>query len=191
MTVERYEVNPFLGDFMIPIKQKNIKVSPLLGKDRNVLINQETGECFGTHVTTYKRVDAEKFVKLFTANIALTFNLKPAGIKALSVLIWTVQNTSINKDLVLLDKYCLSDFMAAHAEQEPPLKLSAPTFLRGLSELEKSSIIAKNIRKGWYFINPNFVFSGDRIAFTQVIEKEKIPSKNEDEQLQLSVDDCN
>nr|AKN38154.1 hypothetical protein [Vibrio crassostreae] len=87
-----------------------------------------------------------------------------------------------------MDKYCLSDFMAAHAEQEPPLKLSAPTFLRGLSELEKSSIIAKNIRKGWYFINPNFVFSGDRIAFTQIIEK---ASKKEKEEDQLTLEDLN
>lgn len=173
MKVERYDVNPFLNELVVPVKQRNVKVSPL-GKDRNVLINQETGEHFGTHVTTYKKVDAEKFVKLFTANIALTFNLKPAGIKALSVLIWTVQNTSINKDLVLLDKYCLADFMKAHEDQEPPLKLSHPTFLRGLAELEKAHIIAKNIRKGWYFINPNFVFSGDRIAFTQIIERDEV-----------------
>lgn len=172
MTVEtRYELNPFIGELNIPTKKKNIKVSQL-GKDRNVLINQETGESFGTHVTTYKKVDAEKFVKLFTTNIALTFNLKAAGIKALSVLIWAVQNTAINKDLVLLDKYCLAGFIKDHDDKEPPLKLSQPTFLRGLAELESASIVAKNIRKGWYFINPNFVFSGDRIAFTTIIERD-------------------
>jgi len=170
--MERYDINPFLNELVVPVKQKNVKVSPM-GQDRNVLINQETGEHFGTHVTTYKKVDAEKFVKLFTSNIALTFSLKPAGIKALSVLIWTVQNTSINKDLVLLDKYCLADFMKAHEDQE--LKLSHPTFLRGLAELEKAHIIAKNIRKAWYFINPSFVFSGDRVAFTQVIERQSEP----------------
>lgn len=173
MSIEqRYEINPFLKELNVPIKHQGVKVSPL-GHDRNILINQNTGECFGTHVTTYKKVDSEKFVKLFTANIALTFNLKPAGIKALSVLIWTVQNTAINKDLVLLDKYCLSEFISSHTDIDPPLKLSLPTYLRGLSELEKSSIIAKNIRRGWYFINPNFVFSGNRIAFTQIIEREK------------------
>jgi hypothetical protein len=27
------------------------------------------------------------------------------------------------------------------------------------------------MRQGWYFINPNFLFNGDRIAFTTVIER--------------------
>jgi hypothetical protein len=42
----------------------------------------------------------------------------------------------------------------------------------GLNELEQSQIIAKHIRQGWYYINPNFVFNGDRIAFTSLFEKE-------------------
>ena len=180
--VERYDENPFVKDMNVPIKQKNVKVTPL-GKDRNILVNQNTGEVHGTHVTTYKKVDADKFVKLFTANIGLTFNLKASGIKALTVLIWTVQHTAINKDLVLLDKYCLADFVKAHKDDTPPLKLSQPTFLRGLAELEQAQIIAKNIRKGWYFINPNFVFSGDRIVFTQVIERKKTPTENDPQKL--------
>ena len=44
-----------------------------LGRDDNILVNQNTGEILGTHVTTYKRVDADQFVKLFTANVAMTF----------------------------------------------------------------------------------------------------------------------
>jgi hypothetical protein len=176
-TTVRYEENPFIDELKVPIKKKNIRVSPL-GKDRNVLINQITGEEFGTHVTTYKKVDAEQFVKLFTTNIALTFNLKSCGIKALNVLIWMVQHTSINKDLIMLDKYALEDFLKFHDDEDPPLRLSLSTFNRGLASLEQSQIIAKNVRKGWYFINPNFVFSGDRIAFTQIIEKKKRESNN-------------
>lgn len=29
------------------------------------------------------------------------------------------------------------------------------------------------MRKGFYFINPNFVFNGDRIAFTTLIERKQ------------------
>jgi DNA-binding GntR family transcriptional regulator len=53
------------------------------------------------------------------------------------------------------------------------MKLSIATFKRGINELENAKIIAKTIRKGWYFINPNFIFNGDRIAFTTVIERTK------------------
>jgi DNA-binding GntR family transcriptional regulator len=67
----------------------------------------------------------------------------------------------------------LNEFTEAHATKEPPLRLSSATFLRGLAELVKAQIIAKTMRQGWYFINPNFMFNGDRIAFTTVIERAK------------------
>jgi hypothetical protein len=46
---------------------------------------------------------------------------------------------------------------------------------RGLAELEKARIIAKTLRQGRYFINPNFVFNGDRVAFTTLIERDRRP----------------
>lgn len=86
----RYEENPFIENMIVPVKSQKIQISRL-GRDDNVLVNQSTGEIQGTHVTTYRRVDSEEFVKLFTANIALTFELKSAGIKAFSVLVWILQ----------------------------------------------------------------------------------------------------
>lgn len=166
---KRHGVNPFVGDMTIPIGKQKIKISRL-GSDDNILMNQSTGEVQGTHLTTYKNVDSQQFVKLFTANIGLTFELKSAGIKTFSVLVWTLQNAPISNDLVPLDKFILQDFLAS---QESKLALSLPTFSRGLVELEKAKIIAKNIRQGWYFINPNFIFNGDRIAFTTIIERKK------------------
>lgn len=163
----RYETNPFIENMVVPVGTKNVKLSPL-GKESNVLINESTGEVRGTHVTTYKKVDAEKFVKLFTANIALTFNLKAAGIKSFNVLMFAIQSQSINKDRVTLDRYILEDFL-----KENEVKLSFPTFMRGLKELEQAQIIAKHKKRSDYFINPNFVFSGDRIAFTTMIERNK------------------
>lgn len=170
--VVRYNHNPFLERMDVPVSKKNVQVSKL-GKDNNVLINQDTGEVLGTHVTTYKKVDSEKFIKLFTTNIALTFDLKAAGIKAFNVLLWTYQEKGIEKDLVPLDKYVLEDFLKHHETRQPPIKMSLPTFWRGLAELEEAKIIAKNIRQGWYYINPSFAFNGDRVAFSTVIEKNK------------------
>lgn len=166
----RYEENPFIDNMIVPIKGQKIQISRL-GRDDNILVNQSTGEVQGTHVTTYKNVDTEQFVKLFTANIALTFELGAAGIKAFGVLAWILQDRSISKDLVPLDKFVLEDFLKA---QEKKLALSQATFSRGLAELERAKIIAKHLRQGWYFINPNFVFNGDRIAFTSIIERKKV-----------------
>ncbi|MBB9874039.1 replication/maintenance protein RepL [Escherichia coli] len=161
---------------VVPVKGQRVQISRL-GRDDNILVNQSTGEIQGTHITTYKRVDSEQFVKLFTANIALTFELGAAGIKAFSVLAWILQDRSISKDLVPLDKFVLDDFLKA---QEKKLALSQATFARGLAELEKAKIIAKHVRQGWYFINPNFVFNGDRIAFSTVVERKKQSEAVED-----------
>lgn len=144
-------------------------ISPM-GKDDHVLVNQSTGEVTGTNVITYKKVDNEEFVKLFSRNIALTFDLTSAGIKSLNILIWSVQNTAIQKDIVALDQLAFDDFMKENSE----LKMTLRTFQRGLTELEKSQIIAKTLRKGFYYINPNFVFNGDRIAFTTLIERSRV-----------------
>lgn len=172
---KRYSENPFLENMVVPVKGQKVKLSRL-GKDDNILINQSTGEVEGTHIITYKKVDSEQFVKLFTANIALTFDLKASGIKAFNVVLWTLQNRGITKDLLPLDKFTLEDFLNNHIDRDPPIKLSIATFGRGLAELEKAQIVAKHVRQGWYYINPNFAFNGDRIAFTTLIQRKSTSS---------------
>lgn len=178
-TIVRYSSSPFTENGLeIPTKKASVKLTRLGKKDDIQLVNYDTGEHHGTHVTTYRKVDASKFVKLFTQNIALTFDLKAAGIKAFNVLMWSVQNNAMQKDLILLDKYSLEEFL----KENDKLNLSLATFWRGLAELELCQIIAKNIRPGWYYINPNFCFNGDRLVFTTLIEKE---SKEEEEKRKL------
>ena len=173
--VIRYKENPFLnsGTNLIETKKKQVKLTPM-GKGDNVLVNQHTGEVQGTHLVTFREVDAKEFVKLFAGNIALTFDLTAAGIKSFNVLFWTLQYSAISKDVVDLDKYTLEDFLDNH----PQLKaFSLPTFRRGLSELTEAKIIAPTLKRGRYFINPHFCFNGDRIAFTTDIKlkrKEKL-----------------
>jgi len=175
---DRYKTNPFLSGMVVPIKGRKVQLSRL-GEDENILINQTTGEAQGTHVTTFRKVDGEQFVKLFTANIGLTFGLTSAGIKAFSVVIWSVQNRALSKDEIPLDRFVLDDFLSAH--QTKSLRLSLQTFRRGITELGKAQIIAKTLRRGHYFINPNFVFNGDRIAFTTLLERSSTHNENQKE----------
>lgn len=166
---KRYETNPFLENMIVPVKGRQVRLSRL-GKDDNVLINRSTGEIQGTHVTTYKPVDGEQFIKLFTSNIGLAFDLTSAGIKAFTLLMWTVQTYGLGRDEIPLDSLTLERFINAHIEKK---SLSLATFKRGILELERAQIVAKTMRKGFYFINPNFIFNGDRIAFTTIIERKK------------------
>ena len=156
MATVRHEENPFLDNHMIPIGNKSVRISKL-GEDNNVLINQVTGEIHGTHVVAHRKVDSGRFVKVFADYMAFTFELTKAGNKALRVVMWALSKNSINKDVVILDKYTHSDFMEEHKEK---LSVSYPTFSRGLAELEKAQILAKTVRPGQYYINPHCMFNG-------------------------------
>ena len=43
--------------------------------------------------------------------------------------------------------------------------MSQATFYRGLNELIEGDFLASTLRTGRYFINPDFVFNGNRLAF--------------------------
>ena len=165
MAVVRHTSNPFLKDFIVETKGKQVAVTTL-GAKSNVLVSNDTGEIQGTQVVTYKKVDSAEFVKLFSRNIALTFDLKSAGIKAFNVLIWLIQVYGMNTDIVTIDSITLDEFNQLHEK-----KLSITTLKRGMNELEEAKIIAKAARRGSYYINPNFVFNGNRIVFSTCIEK--------------------
>lgn len=90
-----------------------------------------------------------------------------------------MQKRAIDKDLIPLDKWVLEEFLEDNNKQRnKPLNLSIATFWRGLVDLENAQIIAKSIRPGSYFINPNFAFNGDRIAFTTLIETDENDNDN-------------
>ena len=69
--IVRYTQNPFTEGFFIQKSKKQINISNM-GSNISLLDN-ETGEIQGTHISTYKEVDAEEFVKIFTGNLALVF----------------------------------------------------------------------------------------------------------------------
>src|SRR5690554_2806836 len=184
--IERFKENPFIEDMHLTVRSKNIKLSRL-GKSGTVeAIDMNTGEHHGTYIGLIKRVDEEQFVKLFVSNIALTFDLKAAGIKAFNVLMYVMQNT-IEKDKVFIDRLVLDDFNEIFQK-----KLSRAVLYRGLVELVECKIIARSLREGEYFINPNFVFNGDRIVFATIIEKKKTEKQiKEEEQKKLGRGDNN
>jgi len=164
----RFNTNPFVENMNILLKNKRISISSM-GKNDEILINQITGEVRGTHVGTYKVVDPTKFIKLFTQNIGMILDLNRAGIRSLGVVAWAVQQKSINKDIVPLTQNTLKEFTKSYSEDG----FCLATFKKGIAELIKAKILARHMDRGVYFINPSFIFNGDRIAFTKVIEKSK------------------
>jgi hypothetical protein len=183
----RYKQNPFTKELTVNAKNQKVRVSNSAKLNDETWINNTTGELATTQLYTYKEVDEAQFVKLFTQNIALTFNLTSAGLKALNVLIYAVQYKAMNKDIVILTEITLAEFLEDEAAKGNKFVLSRPTFTRGISELIKSNILARCERAGDYFINPNFVFNGDRLLFVTAIRKKSKSQTIEDEQLELDI----
>lgn len=170
----KHTENPFLNTDEITFKNKQVRIS-VSGSDHNVLLNQHTGEINATHVVSYRKVDDGEFVKLFTANIALTFGLSAAGQKTFNMLLHVIQKTAIGRDRIYLSDEIRKEFV-----EEFGVKLSNPTFYRGISELIETKIIARSVNTNIYFINPHLVFNGDRVAFTQTYERRKKPGEQEE-----------
>lgn len=173
----KHKENPFLENFTITTKGKRVTINPM-SKEDNILVSQATGEIKGTHVTAYKQVDDAEFIKLFTANVGLTFNLNQSGRKVFDMLVRVMQHSAITRDQVYIDDNVREEFTDAH-----DVKLASSTMYRGIDDLINKKIIARSNRTNIYFINPSLVFNGDRIAFTTMIERKK--SDNKEEELEL------
>lgn len=164
-----YKENPFTQSLTVKTRSKTVTIQ---ASDRMnteyAIVNQDTHEVKSTHIATYKQVDDDQFVKLFTQNIAMIFDLSQAGRKTLDMIMHVMQRTAISKDEVYIDDNVRADFTEMFS-----LKLSKTTMYRGIAALEDANIIAKSVKTNIYFLNPNIVFNGDRLVLTQAIERNR------------------
>ena len=160
--------NPFMGNgiaYSFPIRQKKIMI-----KGGKAIVDRETGEEESSaEITQIKWVDGEQFVKLFTQNLKIFFDLKPTTFKILQVLLSQLQSV-INSDIILLNITVVEDYFI----QTKIKKISKASFHNCIKELiDKHFIAQSHLGAGMYFINPHLFFNGDRVKFTTEIRKRK------------------
>jgi hypothetical protein len=151
----RYKKNPFLEGIVVSTKDKRLTVAR-----GTHLTDKATGEeSMVTNIAQVKRVDDASFVKIFSGQIKLYFDLSAPGFKVFG-LVLTAMQQSIGADRI---------FMTYEAAQKAALEmgqsLSRSTFDRGVLNLCEKKIIALTELSGWFFINPAIIFSGDRARF--------------------------
>ncbi len=157
-----YSENPFLDVMKIETRRgKQVKVS---GSSGVQVLTEGSREPRDAHLITYNPdVDSESFVKIFSKNIGMMFDLSPAGVKVLSLLIWEVQRSQ-NKDVVILDRVILEEFLAVFTD----LRMMSRTLSRGITDLINAKIIARTKRRGQFFMNTAFCFNGNRMIISSV-----------------------
>lgn len=148
----KYEVNPFIEK--LTVKTRGRKVTVARG---STLVDMNTGEIEGvTEIAQIVEVDEGQFIKLFTKDLAIWFDLNKAGMRVFGALLTVVQNSAIGRDLVYFDH-------ASDSAKE--FKISKATFYRGMDELLEKGFIARHKSAGWYFTNPAMFFNGNRARF--------------------------
>lgn len=164
----RYKENPFLLPAVENTKSGSKRVTS--NKDKLLIISEKTGEQLaGAGFFHYQEVDKTQFLKLYVNGVKALTELSSSGTKVFEVLYRTVQD-NINKDTI---------FLAFDLIDQNIVTISESTFYRGMKELIEKKFIAETTTQNLYFINPDFLFNGDRLSFVKTFIKKNDPKKIE------------
>ncbi|EPO2503512.1 hypothetical protein ACT8N9_004691 [Escherichia coli] len=164
-----YKLNPFVYEQDITINIKKKKIAVVRGTE----LHDEEGNNFTSTISQVQEVDKEEFMKIFTGQIKLYFDLSQTAFKLFFIIIGIYQK-AIGKDEI---------YLSLEEAKEESLKydysLSKAVYYRAIKELIEKNIIAKSNKRYIFFINPAVVFNGDRAKFVKEIKikKEKIANE--------------
>lgn len=156
--VALYETNPFMHE--TNVKTKTRRVTNKRGD--MMLVNSTTGE-IQTQIAGFwesEEVDSTKFIKLFVNGVKALAELTNAGTRVFELLYTEMQN-NIGKDQIYL----------SYTGLDKTTKVSRSTFSRGVAELIEKRFMAAMPAVGWYWINPDFMWNGDRLTFVKEFKK--------------------
>lgn len=178
--VAAYSKNPFWKPTEVKVGTRKVTIAG------GFLASADSGEGMhhaGIHRIEY--VDETQFVKLFTGNLTVFFDLSPASQKLLHCLLDELQKYP-NAEGIWLPWFTVEDFAA-----KKNLKISRTSFQRSLKEMLEKGFIAESENQNFYWINPNLFFNGDRMTFIseyRKIQKSKaLEDRNNSHQLGLPI----
>lgn len=160
--VALYEESPFVPS----VKSKTKRIS---NKRGDMMLVSHDGEIKAPIAGFWEaeEVDSTKFIKLFVNGVKALAELSNAGTRIFELLYIEMQSNIGNDQIYLsytgLDKHEKS--------------ISRSTFSRGLSELIDKKFIAPMPKVGWYWVNPDFIWNGDRLAFVKEYRRKSTNTK--------------
>lgn len=156
--VQRFRENPFIEPVSVEAKTRTRRVTTKSGGSSLVILSTDTGEIHGPAGFWYEQdVDSTQFVKLYVNGVKAFKKLTGAGTKVFEVLYMELQK-NIGKDRVILVFGEIDQAITPMVER---------TFYRGVAELLEKGFIAASLAQGSYFVNPDYVWNGNRLAFVQ------------------------
>lgn len=174
---EKHTHNPFISEAAANTKTGVKRIANRDG-NRMLVVSEQTGEIVApAGFWQAQEVDKSQFVKLYVNGVKALKDLTGAGTKVFELLYLEVQK-NVGKDSVWLN-YTMLD--------QDTAQISRTTFFKGMKELVEKGFIAESTTQSRYFINPDFMWNGDRLAFVKEfrLKKRKSDSQLDDKTLDM------
>lgn len=153
--IEKHFKNPFMAAALASTKHGTRRISPR-GSNKFMIVSESTGEIVapaGFHEVV--EVDKSQFVKLYINGVKALQDLTAAGTRLFAIIYIQVQERP-GQDKVILS------FSSIDQAETP---ISRATFDRGMREMLEKGFIAESTIPSVYFINVDYLFNGNRLAF--------------------------
>ena len=161
--VALYDSNPFISPALATTKTKRITNK----KGEMMVVLKETEQVIAPIAGFWQahEVDSAKFVKLYINGVKAFRDLTGSGTKVFELLYLEVQKT-IGKDQV---------FLSFSRIDQTATPIASATYKRGIAELIAKGFLAATQTQSLYWLNPDYMWNGDRLAFVK--EYYKAPSQ--------------
>lgn len=158
--VPKYRENPFL-EHTTEISVSGYKPVYSSPDGSRAIVDRVTGEFEGSVGFFYKKeVDKTEFVKLYAEGVAAVMKLQSCGKKVFQLIYEQLYGSKgVGATKVDLTYEMLTD--------EQQSRMSKATYKRGINDNLKHGVIAETYTPGVYFINPAYIFNGDRLALVR------------------------
>ena len=165
--VALYEENPFISSAVMQTKTKRITNR----RGDMMIVNNLTGEIVAPIAGFWQaeEVDSTKFVKLYINGVKAFKELTGSGTKVFEVLYVEVQK-GISQDRIYIS------FGIVDQDSNP---MGLATYKRGMNELITKGFLAATPLQGWYWLNPDYMWNGDRLAFVKEYRRTSIKLKKQ------------
>lgn len=154
----KYETNPFLPDAAANTNEGS-KRRTLKSKDGTQMMVTSQDGSFSAPAGFWhtQEVDKTQFVKLYINGVKAFAELSGAGAQVFGFVYAELQKAP-GKDMIYLN---------FHDIDQEITSISKATFMRGVKEILLKKFLAETLVSGRYFVNPDYIFNGDRLAIVK------------------------
>ncbi len=183
---EKYEENPFLYLLRWESESKTKKAYGVNNKyapvdERNILDKEYKTDfqAVGFRVLYEKAVETNKFIKLFEPGIWALLTLPNAARKVFAIVLLQLLRKKEHLSVVLYYN---------NLPPEVTENISQSVFSNGINQLVEFGFLACSTTPLVYFVNPVFVYNGNRLKLAEKSESTNPPPlSDEDKQIQENV----